>query len=67
MIVKVSSKYQFVIPQKIRKELDIRPGEKYQIITYGDRIELVPVKDIKDMRGFLKGIDTNVERDEDRL
>ena len=67
MIVKVSSKYQVVIPQKIRKELNIRPGEEYQIITYGDRLEFVPVKDIKDMRGFLKGIDTNVERDEDRL
>jgi AbrB family looped-hinge helix DNA binding protein len=67
MVVKVSSKYQVVIPLEIRQKLNIRPGEKFQVISYGDRIEFIPVRDIKDMRGFLKGMDTNIERDEDRV
>jgi AbrB family looped-hinge helix DNA binding protein len=67
MIVTVSSKYQIVIPYKIRKELNIQPGEKFQVIQYGDRLEFIPVRNIKDMRGFLKGMDSNIERDEDRI
>jgi len=67
MIVTVSSKYQVVIPANIRKELNIHPGEKLQVIPYEDRIVLVPVRSIKDMRGFLKGIDTTIERDIDRI
>jgi AbrB family looped-hinge helix DNA binding protein len=67
VIVTVSSKYQVVIPQKIRKELNIQPGEKFQVISYGDRLEFVPVRNIKDMRGFLRGINTTIERDGDRL
>jgi AbrB family looped-hinge helix DNA binding protein len=67
MIVTVSSKYQVVIPANIRKELNIHPGEKLQVIPYEDRIVFVPVRSIKDMRGFLKGIDTTIERDIDRI
>jgi hypothetical protein len=40
---------------------------KYQVIAYVKRIELLPVRDIREMRGFLKGIDTTVEREVDRL
>ncbi len=65
--VKVSTKYQIVIPSKIRKSLDIKPGQKIRVIQFGNRIELVPVRDISEMRGFLKGIDTSFEREEDRL
>jgi AbrB family looped-hinge helix DNA binding protein len=67
MIVTVSSKYQIVIPHKIRKELNIQPGEKFQVIQYGNRLEFIPVRNIKDMRGFLKGMDTNIEREDDRI
>jgi AbrB family looped-hinge helix DNA binding protein len=67
MLVKVSSKYQIVIPIEIRKKLNIRPGEKLQVIPYKNRIEFIPVRDIGEMRGFIKGMDTNIERDEDRL
>jgi len=67
MIVTVSSKYQVVIPANIRKELNIHPGEKLQVIPYEDRIVFVPVRSIKDMRGFLKGMDTTIERDIDRI
>ena len=65
MTVTVSSKYQIVIPPEIRKELNIHPGEKLQVIPYDNRIVLIPAKNIKDMRGFLKGMNTTIERDND--
>lgn len=65
--VKISPKYQVVIPKEIREKLNLRPGQKLQIIQLGDRIEFILLKNIKDARGFLKGIDTNIEREEDRL
>jgi len=65
--VTVSPKYQVVIPRDVREVLNIKPGEKMQIINYENRIELVPVKKIKSMRGFLKGIDTTVSREKDRV
>ena len=65
--VTVSPKYQVVIPAEIRESLGLKPGEKLQVFEYEGRIELVPVKDLKKMRGFLKGIDSTVPRDEDRL
>lgn len=65
--VTISPKYQVVIPQRIRQAMQLYPGQKVQVILYGDRIELVPEKNIKNMRGFLKGINTELKRDEDRL
>jgi AbrB family looped-hinge helix DNA binding protein len=65
--VTVSPKYQVVIPRDVRETLSIKPGEKMQVINYANRIELVPVKSIKAMRGFLKGIDTTVKREKDRV
>ena len=65
--VMISPKFQVVIPRAIRESLCIRPGQKVQVILYQDRIELIPVKPVKKMRGFLKGIDTTVEREPDRL
>ena len=65
--VTVSPKYQVVIPREVREELSIKPGEKMQVINYANRIELVPVKKIKSMRGFLKGIDTSIVREKDRV
>ncbi len=65
--VTVSPKFQIVIPREVRDSLSIKPGEELQVFRYGDRIELVPVRSIREMRGFLKGIDTTLERDPDRL
>ena len=65
--VTVSPKYQVVIPKKVREKIGIKPGQKVQVIPYMGRIELIPVQNIKEARGSLKGIDTNVEREEDRL
>jgi AbrB family looped-hinge helix DNA binding protein len=65
--VTVSPKFQVVIPQEVREALAIRPGEKLQVFQHENRIELVPVRPIREMRGFLRGIDTTVERDPDRV
>ena len=63
----VSPKFQIVIPRRIRQSLDIQPGQKVQVIRYGERIELIPLRPIQETRGFLKGIDTSVEREPDRI
>ncbi len=63
---KISPKFQVVIPKKIRDTLNLSPGQKVQMISCGNRIEMIPLKDISEMRGFLKGIDTTVEREPDR-
>ncbi|MSO51569.1 MAG: AbrB family transcriptional regulator [Acidobacterium sp.] len=65
--VTISPKFQVVIPKGIRERLKLRPGQKVQAILYDDRIELVPVRPAKAMKGFLKGIDTTVAREDDRL
>ena len=66
-IVTVSPKFQVVIPQRVREALRLKPGQKIQVISYEGRIELIPVEPIRRGRGFLKGIDTEVERKSDRL
>ena len=65
--VKVSPKFQVVIPRAIRKSLGLEPGQKIQVIQHEDRVELIPIKPIKQTRGFLKGIETTVEREPDRV
>ncbi len=65
--VTVSPKFQVVIPLRIREALGIRPGQKLQMMIYNNRIEIIPVKPIQESRGLLRGIDTTIERDEDRL
>jgi AbrB family looped-hinge helix DNA binding protein len=60
--VTLSPKFQIVIPQALRAALGLRPGEKFQVISYDDRIELIPVRTMKQSRGFLKGMDRKIER-----
>ena len=63
----VSPKYQIVIPREVREKLHLTPGQKVQVISYSNRIEVIPEKKISDMRGFLRGIDTSFDREADRL
>lgn len=62
----LSPKFQVVIPKAIREAMQLAPGQKIQAIAYEGRIELIPLRPIKKMRGFLSGIDTNVLREADR-
>ncbi|MBM3701952.1 MAG: AbrB/MazE/SpoVT family DNA-binding domain-containing protein [Actinobacteria bacterium] len=64
--ITVSPKFQVVIPKEIRKKLNLKPGQKLQVIQLGDRIEYIILKDIKDARGFLKDMNTDVDREGDR-
>ena len=65
--VTVSPKYQVVIPKLIRDALRLRPGQKMKVIEYDGRIELIPDRDISELKGFLKGINTEFVREDDRL
>jgi AbrB family looped-hinge helix DNA binding protein len=64
--VTVSPKFQVVIPSRIRESLGVEPGQKVKVILYDNRIEMIPVKPIRETRGFLEGIDTSVDREPDR-
>lgn len=64
--VTVSPKFQVVIPKKVRETLGLEVGHKVHVMVYENRIELIPVKPIRQTRGFLKGIDTSIEREADR-
>ena len=66
-VVTISPKFQVVIPKEIRESMGLEPGQKVHAIAYNNRIELIPVRSLKEMRGFLAGIDTSVPRDKDRL
>jgi AbrB family looped-hinge helix DNA binding protein len=63
--VTVSPKYQVVIPLAVRKRAHIRVGERLQVISFDDRIELIPVRPMRSMRGFLKGYEASFVRDEE--
>ena len=65
--VTVSPKFQVVIPKNIRDALQIHPGQKMKVIEYNGRIELIPDRDISELKGFLKGINTEFIREGDRL
>ena len=64
---KISPKFQVVIPKKLREALKLSPGQKVQMVVYGNRIEMIPLRKLSEMKGFLKGIDTAVEREPGRV
>ena len=65
--VTVSPKFQIVIPKEVRESMGIVSGQKIQMLTYCNRIELIPIKPMSKLKGFLKGIDTEITRDNDRI
>ncbi len=65
--VTISPKYQVVIPKQVRRALKLEPGQKIQVVVHQNRIELIPVDPIKKMRGFLKGLDSRIRREGDRV
>lgn len=65
--VTLSPKFQVVVPLAVRRSLGLEPGEKLQVLGYEGRIELVPLRPMRELRGVLGPIDTSIERDDDRL
>jgi len=65
--VTVSSKFQVVIPKEVRDRIDLKIGSTMEVITYGNRIELVPIQPIKNLKGIFRGINTDISRENDRL
>ena len=66
-VVTISPKFQVVIPRDIRDQLDLEPGQKVQALVFGNRIEFIPLRTARSMRGFVKGLNTTVDRDDDRF
>jgi AbrB family looped-hinge helix DNA binding protein len=66
-VATISSKFQVVIPRKVRQTLALQPGQKVQVIVYNNRIELIPLRPITEARGFMAGMDPTIEREADRL
>ena len=65
--ITISPKFQVVIPRAARETLGLRPGEKMRVVLYDGRIEYIPVRRMRDMRGFLRGMKAEISRDEDRI
>ena len=65
--VTISPKFQVVIPQRVREAMGLRSGEKAHVISFRNRIEIIPVRDVRKLRGYLKGMNTAFTRDDDRV
>ena len=66
-VVPISRKHQVVIPRAVREQLELAPGQQMQVLAYDDCVELIPMRSATTLRGFLKGTDTTVERNADRV
>jgi len=65
--VTISPKFQVVIPRAVREKLGLSAGQKVQMIVLDGRIEVIPIRPARKLRGLLRGIDATVQRDPDRL
>lgn len=65
--VKLSSKFQVVIPKAVRERMKLKPGTKFRVVDVGGTVEMIPIRPVREMRGRFKDIDTNIEREDDRL
>lgn len=65
--VTISHKFQIVIPPRIREAIGLRSGEKARMLSFRNRIEVIPVRDIRSLCGYLRGIDTSFVRGDDRV
>jgi AbrB family looped-hinge helix DNA binding protein len=65
--VTLSSKFQVVIPKEVRERMKLKPGTRFRVIDIGGRVELIPIRPATEMRGRFKDIDTEIEREDDRL
>jgi AbrB family looped-hinge helix DNA binding protein len=65
--VTLSNKYQLDLPREIGETFGLEVGDSFEIISYNNRIELIPIKPIQKLKGIFRGIDTNIIREDDRI
>ncbi len=65
--IMVSPKFQVVIPKAVRETVQLKTGMKCQVLSYDDRIELIPIRSLQSLRGSLRGMDLHIVREPDRL
>jgi len=65
--ITLSSKYQIVIPKDVREQMNLKPGQKFNVIAYSGQIRLVPVRGARELRGMFKDVDPVIEREDDRV
>jgi antitoxin component of MazEF toxin-antitoxin module len=65
-LLPISPDGEAVIPRAMVERLQLRPGQRLQALVHGDRITLLPLRSAKTLRGFLRGIETQVDRDPER-
>lgn len=66
-VVTISPKYQIVIPRSVRERLGLKPGQKVKALVYDGRVELIPLRPARELRGFLRGMNTTLAREGDRV
>ncbi len=65
--VTLSTENQLIIPREICETLAVKPGTSFEVISYNNRIELIPISPVQQLKGIFRGIDTNIIRDNDRI
>ena len=65
--ITLSNEFQLDFPEEIRDTIGLKAGTSFEVISYNNRIELIPIKPINKLKGIFKGIDTNIIRDDDRI
>ncbi|HEX5726617.1 MAG TPA: AbrB/MazE/SpoVT family DNA-binding domain-containing protein [Longimicrobiaceae bacterium] len=65
--VTISPGFQVVLPRSVRERLNLRPGQELQVIQYDERIELIPLRPARELRGSLRGMQLDFEREADDL
>lgn len=63
----LSPKFQLSLPKKVREAMNLFAGMKFEVVPYGDRIELIPIHPIHTLKGIVKGMDTTIIREKDRI
>ena len=61
--VTISSKFQVVIPSPIRKQFNLKPGQRIQFIPYKNTLRVVLVPPIEEAAGMFADLDTDPQRE----
>lgn len=64
MEVTLSPKYQLVVPKKLREKLNLKKGQKFNVIVKNGVIIYTPEIPLKEMKGILKDISIEEIREE---